>query len=317
MNFEGIEKVVAAAGGILFLGLLLYTVVELLLLHFRRHRLRGREARMAGLGLLSTPVVGGFVAATVGLVSVGGAALAGQALSPIEGGLGPAWWLVGFVVYEFWYWVQHAAAHKIRLLWCLHSPHHAPESLHMLVGLNHHFLESVFYFPFFLGFMPALFGVHPGICLAINLVDAIWGGFLHISSELVPKGRYGVLERALQTPAHHRVHHAKNPRYLDMNYNSMSLLWDYLLGTLQPLRDDDPVTYGITREVDTGSFLDVHFGEFRLLWRDVRNATSLGDALRFLWKPPGWSPDGHGKTVAEVKREFFAAGGGPTVEQVG
>lgn len=206
------------------------------------------------------------------------------------------------MVYEFWYWVQHWAAHKVRLLWCIHSPHHAPGSIHMLVGFNHHCLESVVYFPLFLGFIPALFGVHPMLCVGMNLIDTFWGSFLHISDAAVRNGRYGPLERILQTPAHHRVHHARNPRYLDTNYNSITLLWDVLFGTRQALRDDEPVEYGITREVDTGSFWDVHFGEFVGLARDVRGAASWRDRLNYVIRPPGWSPDGSTLTAAQQKQ---------------
>ena len=143
--------------------------------------------------------------------------------------------------------------------------------------------------------------------VAVNVVDGVWGSFLHISDEIVPRGRYGVLERFLQTPSYHRVHHGKNARYMDMNYNSITLLWDWLLGTLQPLRNDDPVRYGVTRELDTGSFWDLHFGEFRALWRDVGQAERAGDRLRYVVMPPGWSPSGDGRTVADAKRELAAA----------
>ena len=93
---------------------------------------------------------------------------------------------------------------------------------------------------------------------------------------------------------------------MDTNYNSITLLWDWLLGTLQPLQDAEPVRYGITREVDTGSFWDVHFGEFGTLWRDIRNATSWGDRIRYLAKPPGWAPNGTGRMVSDLKRELRA-----------
>lgn len=293
-----------AIGGALFAVLLVYLIAELCMLHFRGRRLRLREARACGLGMGSSALVVAVGTRIWGYFSVGVAALAGASLTPIEGGLAWPWWIFGWVVYEFWYWVQHWAAHKVRLLWCIHSPHHAPGSIHMLVGTNHHFIEALFYFPFFFGLMPALFGVHPVICVAINVIDGIWGGFLHISDDIVPRGRYGVLERFLQTPSYHRVHHGKNPLYLDTNYNSITLLWDWILGTLQPLRDDDPVEYGITRDVDTGSFWDLHFGEFRLLTRDVLAAPNWRSRLGYLVMPPGWSPDGNGKTVADVKRDY-------------
>ncbi len=280
-----------------------YLLIELMLLHFRRRRLRLAEARTAGFGLLSNALVVGLIARFWGPFGVALMATAGSSLTPIDSfGLGLLGWIYGWLVYELWYWIQHWAAHKVRLLWCIHSPHHAPQSLHMLVGANHHVLEGTFYLPFFAGFVPALCGVDPLVCLGINVVDSIWGSFLHISDEFVTAGRYGVLGRFLQTPAHHRVHHAKNVRYLDMNYNSITLLWDWLLGTLQPLRDDEPPTYGITRAVDTGSFWDVHFGEFVLLARDVRNAASWSDRLGYLVKPPGWQPGDESRTAAARKR---------------
>ena len=175
----------------------------------------------------------------------------------------------------------------------------------MLVGTNHHVLEGTFYLPFFAGFMPALFGVDPIVCVAINVVDSVWGSFLHISSEIVPKGRYGFLERILQTPSHHRVHHAKNVRYLDTNYNSITLFWDWAFGTLQPLREGEPPVYGITREVDPGSFWDVHFREFVLLARDVRRARGLRAKLGYLLRPPGWQPGDVSQTAAARKRSVL------------
>ncbi len=290
------------AGGLLFLLLFVYVVAEMAVLHFRRRALRLREARTTLLGALSVGVAIAIALRLALPVSVFLLASAGIALSPI-GSLGNSLpvWIAGWLVYEFWYWFQHWAAHQTRLLWCIHSPHHAPRSIHMMVGANHHFVESAFYMPFFAGFMPALFGIEPVICVALNLVDGIWGSFLHISDQVVPKGRYGVLGRFLQTPSHHRVHHAKNVRYLDRNYNSITLFWDWALGTLEPLRDEEPPAYGITREVDTGSFWDVHFREFVLLARDVRRARGL-DRLRFLWKPPGWKPVDDSMTAAARKR---------------
>ena len=79
----------------------------------------------------------------------------------------------------------------------------------------------------------------------------------------------------MQTPSYHRAHHAQNVSYMDTNYNSITLLGDWLMGTLQPLQDEEPVQFGITRDVDTSSMLDVHFGEFRLLWADLRRAGTV------------------------------------------
>ncbi|MDG2448926.1 MAG: sterol desaturase family protein, partial [Saprospiraceae bacterium] len=200
---------------------------------------------------------------------------------------------------------QHWLAHKVRLIWCLHSPHHAPESMNMLVGFNHSFIEVIFYMPFFLGFMPSLLGVHPVIVLSIAVIDIIWGNLLHINEKVVPSGRYGLLEKILQTPSHHRVHHAQNVMYLDTNYNSMTLFWDWVLGTLQPLREDEKVKYGITRNVKSDNFWDVQFGEFVLLAKDMWNASGILNKLNYLFQPPGWSHTRkHTGLVSELKKEL-------------
>jgi sterol desaturase/sphingolipid hydroxylase (fatty acid hydroxylase superfamily) len=268
-----------------------YLLIELAVLHFRRGTLRLAEARTAALGVLSIGVAMGMAVRFWGPFGVGLMAALGGTFSPVDSlGLGAIGGLYGWLVYEFWYWVQHWAAHKVRLLWCIHSPHHAPASIHMLIGTNHHFVESVFYMPFFAGFAPALLGVDPLVCLGINVVDSLWGSFLHISDEVVPEGRYGVFGRFLQTPSHHRVHHARNVRYLDRNYCSITLFWDWVFGTLQPLRSEEPPHYGITRKVEHGSFWDVHFREFVLLWHDVRGAGRWVDKLGYLLRPPGWRP---------------------------
>ena len=43
--------------------------------------------------------------------------------------------------------------------------------------------------------------------------------------------RLGPLEWVLNTPSHHRVHHARNPKYLDKNYAGTLIIWDRMFGT--------------------------------------------------------------------------------------
>lgn len=285
---------------VFFLAILAYGIAEFLLVHFRKRQANLGEYGMSvkGLGfgvLVSFAITAAYGPFTKVLLSFWGASL-----SPLHAGLGPLGWLYGFVIYEMAYWLQHWLAHKVRLLWCLHSPHHAPNSMNMFVGFNHSFLETTFYMPFMLGFVPALLGVDPAVIAVLTFVDIIWGNILHVSDKVVTR-RWGLLERFMQTPSYHRVHHAQNIRYMDTNYNSITLLGDWLMGTLQKLDDAEPVRFGITREVNTASFWDVHFGEFVLLWRDVRTAPSLAAAIGYLFHAPGWQPTGELKTAAALK----------------
>jgi sterol desaturase/sphingolipid hydroxylase (fatty acid hydroxylase superfamily) len=245
-----------------------------------------------------------LLSALVPVVSTGFMALAGQTLAPFS--LGHDWyvWIIGLLIYEFWYWLQHFLAHKVRLFWCLHSPHHAPDTINMAVGYNHHLLE-VPYMSFWLGFMPALCGLPVEIIITINIIDSVWGSMLHISPRVM-KGRYGPLEYVMQTPSYHRVHHARNPRYMDTNYNSITLFWDWVMGTLQPLQDSEPVDYGITRDVNVESWRDVQLGEIALLWRDIRATPGLRNKLGYLLMPPGWSHTGDHKMASTQKQALTA-----------
>lgn len=281
-------------------GLLIYGVTEFCYMHFKQRKAKVGEYGMSLKGLGFTFFVGVLIELLVGPFSKLLLALWGAELSPLDAGLSPLGWIYGFFMYEMCYWLQHWLAHKVRLLWCLHSPHHAPASINMFVGFNHSFLETLFYMPLFLGLVPALLGVHPAVIAVLTFVDVVWGNTLHVSDNVVSR-RWGFLERFMQTPSYHRVHHASNVRYIDTNYNSITLLGDWLMGTLQPLDDAEPVQFGITRDVNTSSFLDVHFGEFVLLWRDLRSARSIRAFLGYLFRPPGWRPDGEQQTASARK----------------
>lgn len=283
-----------------FLAVLAYGIAEFLYVHFKKKQANLGEYGMSLKGMGFIVLVSAIVTVFYGPFTKVLLSFWGADLSPFNAGLGPIGWLYGFVIYELMYWLQHWLAHKVRLLWCLHSPHHAPGSMNMFVGFNHSFLETIFYMPFTLGFVPALLGVDPAVIAVMTFIDVIWGNFLHISDKVVVR-RLGILERFMQTPSYHRVHHAQNVRYMDTNYNSITLFGDWLMGTLQKLDDSEPVRFGITREVNTASFWDVHFGEFVLLWRDIRSASDLRTVLAYLFAAPGWRPDGELHTATALK----------------
>lgn len=282
------------------LALLVYGIAELIYMQRVQKSARLGEYGMSVKGMGFTLVIGIFIELLIGPFNKLLLALWGANFSLIDAGMSPLGWVYGFIIYELCYWFQHWAAHKVRLLWCLHSPHHAPGAINMFVGFNHSFLESLFYMPFLLGFLPAVLGVHPAVIAVFAFIDVVWGNILHISDKVVSR-RWGPLEKFMQTPSYHRVHHAQNIRYMDTNYNSITLFGDWLMNTLQPLDKHEPVKFGITREVDTSSFTDVHFGEFRLLWRDLRCARGLRDIAGYLFRAPGWRPDGQQDTVTAQK----------------
>ena len=129
---------------------------------------------------------------------------------------------------------------------------------------------------------------------AANLLYQFW---LH--TEAVPK--LGFLEWFMNTPSHHRVHHAIEPEYLDRNYGGVLILWDRLFGTFSEERTGAPRTYGLVRQIDTLNPVKIAFAEWVAMLRDLRDARSLRDCWGYLVGPPGWSPDGSRRTTASIR----------------
>jgi len=219
-------------------------------------------------------------------------------------------WIYAYLVWELSTWVWHYTFHRVRLFWCFHSPHHAPSDLTITTAWVHFFAEG--YFTTFLQWIIlSLAGVRPEMILGpIFAIEVGWGTFIHAGERSFKKGRMGILNNFLITPSHHRVHHAKNPLYMDTNFCTFLPFWDWLFGTLQPLRDEIKIEYGITRKMDVTSFIDFYFGELILLYRDVNAAHGIKNKLLYLVKPPGWRPDNNLHTAAVVRQEFINANPG-------
>ena len=212
--------------------------------------------------------------------------------------------IIAYVVYEFANFVHHYFGHKVRLLWCLHSIHHSSETMNLAVAYNRFFLEQT-YIDFVKIGLCIILGIQPPVLLAIFVVDEIWGLFIHIGEDFFPKGRIGILETIIFSPSHHRVHHAKNPLYMDTNFCVTLNLWDRIFKTYQPIKDEIPVDYGITRPVNSTDFVDVTFGEIKSLYKDVSAAPGIKNKLLYLIMPPGWSHDGEDKTASKMRNEFL------------
>src|SRR4051812_10870928 len=214
------------------------------------------------------------------------------------------WFIYGYVVWEFGHFIYHYLGHKVRLFWCLHSTHHAPESMNLAVSYAHFFLEGP-YADVIRTTVCILLGVTPEMLLVIMFIDGFWGGFIHIGEVLVKEGRLGFLYKYILTPSHHRVHHAKNPLYMDTNFCNLLNIWDRVFKTYQPEEKSIPIIYGISRPMKPNSFLDAYFGEIGALVRDIRRAPGIKNKLLYIVMPPGWSHTGEHKTSKKVRAEYF------------
>lgn len=114
---------------------------------------------------------------------------------------------------------------------------------------------------------------------------------------------WGFLEWFMNTPAHHRVHHASNPQYLDKNYAAVFIIWDRMFGTFEP-EVEDPVN-GLIHNLETDNIFVVGFHEFIAIFKDLSQADSFSEGLHILFDHPGWkiSKQSHKKFLASLQKK--------------
>jgi sterol desaturase/sphingolipid hydroxylase (fatty acid hydroxylase superfamily) len=216
-----------------------------------------------------------------------------------EIGSGAPAWVLLFFVEDFTYYWWHRASHEVRFLWAAHVNHHSSQRYNLSTALRQSWTTPLtgllFYWP-----LPLL-GFHPAMLAVVTSVSLLYQFWLH--TERI--GRLGPLERVLNTPSHHRVHHGSNLKYLDRNHGGILIVWDRLFGSFEP--EVEPVRYGLTRNIETHDPLRIAFHEWVALFRDLGRATSWRARLGYALGPPGFSPDGSSRT----SRELRALGVGP------
>ncbi len=194
----------------------------------------------------------------------------------------PWTWLVLFLGQDFCYYWMHRADHQVRWLWATHSVHHSPNTLTLAAAYRLGWTARLSFAPIFFGPLVVL-GFPPevvGAALAANLFYQFW---LHAT--WIP--RLGPLEWILNTPAHHRIHHAANPEYLDKNFGGVLIVFDRLFGTLATEQRETEVRYGLVDPLYNNNPLVIGLHEWRALLRDLLASKSVRAALRAMFGPPG------------------------------
>ena len=271
-----------------------------LLLGFVYKKPQTKVYKVIFLIYLFNRIVGRFI--SIGMVAFCIGALQRYAL--VETSMTWYWFLYGYVVWEFAHFIYHFLAHKVRLFWCLHATHHSPEEMNLSVTHAHFFLEAP-YADFIRTSICIVLGVEPILLFTIMFIDGTYGAFIHVGENLIKDARFGFLNKFILTPSHHRVHHARNPLYLDTNYCNLLNLWDRIFGTYQ---EEDPnleIDYGITRPINSGNFIEVYFGEIIHLGKDVINAPGLLNKLKYIFYPPGWSHQTGYQTAKMIRNTYL------------
>jgi len=195
--------------------------------------------------------------------------------------IGWAWWAWAacFVLDDFAYYWAHRSGHRVRWFWASHVNHHSSQHYNLSTAVRQTWtgfiaLSFVFRLPL------ALLGFHPAMILTCGGINLIYQFWIHTEAvrRLPPW-----FEAVMNTPSHHRVHHATNPQYLDRNYAGVFIVWDRLFATFQPELDGVRNHYGIVKQLGSFNLLWSAFHEWIGILRDVWRVP-WGGKLGYVWR---------------------------------
>ncbi len=239
-----------------------------------------RVARYGG----PTAIVAGGVAVTSALAAATRPKrLWEQRPGGVDLGTGLAVTLGAIAAWDAIYYWNHRLMHEARFMWAIHVVHHSSERYNLSTALRQPVADSLGTFvPY--GLL-SLAGVRPSVIETARGVNLIYQYWIH--TDLLPK--LGPVEEVLNTPSHHRVHHGANRRYIDRNHGSILIVWDRLFGTFARESDDEPVRYGLTKNIESFDPVTIATHEYRDLLRDVADSDNWVDRLSFVLRGPGWA----------------------------
>lgn len=195
---------------------------------------------------------------------------------------GMTWYyfLVLIVAQDFCYYWFHRASHRVRWLWSAHITHHSSETMNFSTAFRQSLLYPltgmwVFWLPLvIIGFAPKWVVLSVLLNLGLQF-------FVHTQAIR----SLGWLEWIFNTPSHHRVHHGRNPQYIDKNYAGVLIIWDRLFGTFEP--ENERVLYGITEPISSVNPFIVTFKEWLSMWKEFSSkGLSAKQRLAILCLPP-------------------------------
>lgn len=197
--------------------------------------------------------------------------------------------LLALVAQDFVYYWKHRASHRIRWLWSAHVVHHSSEHYNLSTALRQPWTSN------FTGYVLMsspliLIGFHPMLIIFVGAINLLYQYWIHTEAiRKMPRG----FEFIFNTPSHHRVHHSTHPTHLDMNYAGIFIVWDRIFGTFIEERDDEAMTYGLVKNVETYNPIKIAFAEWLGIFRDaLRPGLTLRQRIGYVFAPPGYSHDG-------------------------
>jgi alkylglycerol monooxygenase len=196
------------------------------------------------------------------------------------------WWsvLLCLFIFDFAFYWEHRLSHTINILWGTHVVHHSSEEYNLSIALRRSWLADVVVIIFFLPI--PMMGFAPETFLTVVVIHNFYQFILHTKAIGKLPAWFSF---AMHTPSHHRVHHGKDPKYIDKNFSGVFILYDRIFGTFK--EEEEEPTYGITTQLTTNNPWKVNLHYYQDLFRTVGQVKGISNKLKLLFGPPGWFPE--------------------------
>ena len=178
--------------------------------------------------------------------------------------------------------------YEINLFWGGHVVHHSSEEYNLSVALRQSSTQTIWTFMFYLPL--AFIGFDPVYLVLVSGLNLLYQFWIH--TEAI--GKMGFFEKFMNTPSHHRVHHGRNPKYIDKNHGGTFIIFDKWFGTFQ--EEEEKPTYGITTPVNSWNPVWVNLQSAMRMKQEMSLIKNWKDKIRYLMNKPGWLPDYLGNT---------------------
>ena len=184
-----------------------------------------------------------------------------------------------FLAAEFWHYIYHRLGHEVRIFWADHSIHHSSRQYEFFTSWR--LTPFTFAYKALTAIPLAMLGFGP-VAFLLMAKGISFQTFIHTQRI----GRLGWFDNWFCSPINHGLHHACNPQYIDKNYGGMTVIWDRLLGTFM-LPGEEPIKFGITKELGSNNPFTIWAFEFKYLLRDLFYAPGLKAKMTVLFGKPG------------------------------
>lgn len=209
------------------------------------------------------------------------------------------YWLTLFLLVDLAYYWAHRMSHEVNLFWGGHVVHHQSEDYNLSVALRQSSFQVVWTFAFSLPI--AVLGFNTIDFALISAFNTLYQFWIH--TEAI--GKMGWFEWVFNTPSHHRVHHGRDPKYIDKNHAGTLIIWDKMFGTFQ--EEEERPTYGITKPVNSWNPVWANFSHYAEMAKEIKQIPVWTDKLKYIFAKPGWLPDYMGgyRAAPEVDKSQY------------